>query len=84
MDLAVFATFADAGTFLVADIFAAVRAGGNLWQALDIISLEKGRIPLKKTYQAIPYSDSHFAAFSKILVLLHKKSPAYDLGNHTL
>lgn len=82
-----FPTSVHVGAFLVADIFAAMRAGGNLWQSLDIISLEKGHIPLKKKKkrcQAIPYSDSQFSVFSKILVLLHKKSPGYHLGNHPL
>lgn len=39
-------TSADVGAFLVADPFAAMRAGRSLWQELDIISSEKGHISL--------------------------------------
>lgn len=48
MDPAMYPPSADAGAFVVADIFAAMRARENLWQALHIISLETGHIPLKK------------------------------------
>lgn len=47
MDPAMFPTSTDAGTFWIADIFAAMGAGGKLWQALAVISLQIEHIPLK-------------------------------------
>lgn len=65
-----FPTSTDAGTFWIADIFAAMGAGGKLWQALVVISLQMEHIPLKKyinlSLSVIPY-------FKKSLVLPHKE-----------
>lgn len=49
-----FPTSADAGTFWVADIFAAMGAEGILWQALAVISLQMEHIPLKKNILVYP------------------------------
>lgn len=47
IDPAMFPTSADVGTFWGADIFAAMGAGGKLWQTLTVISLQMEHIPLK-------------------------------------
>lgn len=61
-----FPTSADTGTFWVSDIFAAMGAGGQLWQTLAMIPLQMEHIPLKKyihlTLTVISYFKKNFSS----------------------